>query len=264
MNKKRFASFLESALLINGIRALVVVFIAIGLELGVSKGVLDQIFFSSPTSIYEAFIGMVRSGKLQTHVWTTFYEVTLGFAAGAILGTICGLLLSRLRLVAQVIVPFFLMVYGLPSIVLAPLFILWFGIGVLSKVAICIYVIFFAVFISVYMGALYTDEELVDAVKVMGASPRQLFLKVILPATAPNIYAALKLGIGLALIGAIAGEFIAARAGLGFMIFYATGTLDTPTVYLGIIILALFSLVLQGGVNILGRALVRWKFHDEK
>jgi NitT/TauT family transport system permease protein len=134
----------------------------------------------------------------------------------------------------------------------------------MSKVAISVYVIFFAVFIAVYLGALLADQELVDAVKVMGASPRQVFFKVILPATAPNIYAALKLGIGLALIGAIAGEFIAARAGLGYMIFYATGTLDTPTVYLGIIILAVFSLFLQGAVNLLGRFLVRWKFRDEK
>ena len=187
-----------------------------------------------------------------------------GFATGAILGTFCGLLLSRLRLVARIVVPFFMMVYGLPSIVLAPLFILWFGIGVMSKVAISVYVIFFSVFIAVYMGALYTDQELIDAVRVMGASRRQLFFKVILPATAPQIYAALKLGIGLALIGAIAGEFIAARAGLGYMIFFATGTLDTPTVYLGIIILALFSVILQEGVNLLGRALVRWKFYDEK
>jgi NitT/TauT family transport system permease protein len=250
--------------LVNGGRALAIAAIAVGLELGVTRGALDQIFFSSPSSIYRAFAEMMRSGQLQVHVWTTFYEVILGFAAGSVLGTFCGLAMSRLRLVAQIVVPFFLALYGLPSIVLAPLFILWFGIGVMSKVAISVYVIFFAVFIAVYMAALYTDQELVDAVRVMGASPRQVFFKVIVPATAPNIYAALKLGIGLALIGAIAGEFIAAREGLGYMIFYATGTLDTPTVYLGIIVLALFSLLLQGGVNVLGRFLVRWKFRDEK
>lgn len=238
--------------------------VALALEIGVAKGFLDPVFFSGPSLIYKTFIAKVQSGALQKHVWTTFYEVVLGFTAGAVFGTFCGLVLSRLRLVARITVPFFMMIYGLPSIVLAPLFILWFGIGVMSKVAISVYIIFFSVFIAVYMGALHVEQEFIDAVKVMGASSRQLFFKVIFPATATNIYAALKLGIGLALIGAIAGEFIAARAGLGYMIFFATGILDTPTVYLGIIILALFAVSLQGAVNLLGRALVRWKFHDEK
>ena len=122
----------------------------------------------------------------------------------------------------------------------------------------------FSVFIAVYIGSLQVERELIDAVRAMGATPRQIFWKVVVPATASNIYAALKLGVGLALISAIAGEFIAARAGLGYMIFFATGVLDTPTLYLGIIVLALFSVALQGGVNVLGRALVRWRFHDEK
>ena len=264
MTGRRPRSLREHPLVVNSIRAAILALLGVGLEVGVRSGALDPVFFSSPSAIYKAFIVQLGAGTLLRHTWTTLYEVALGFSAGAVIGMFCGLVLSRLRFVAEITVPFFMMVYGLPSIVLAPLFILWFGIGVLSKIAISIYVIFFSVFIAVYIGALQVERELIDAVRAMGATPRQIFWKVVVPATASNIYAALKLGVGLALISAIAGEFIAARAGLGYMIFFATGVLDTPTLYLGIIVLALFSVALQGGVNVLGRALVRWRFHDEK
>jgi NitT/TauT family transport system permease protein len=256
--------FTQNVFIVNVVRAAILVIIAGLLEIGVSTGTLDPVFFSSPSQIWIAFATLVKNGQLQLNAWTTFYEVLLGFTVGSILGTACGLLLSRLPFTARVVVPFVIMIYGLPSIVLAPLFILWFGIGVLSKIAISVYVIFFSVFIAVYLAASSIDREMIDVVRSMGASRRQIFFKVVVPATAPNIYSALKVGIGLALIGAIAGEFIAAKAGLGYMIFYATGTLDTPAVFVGIIVLALFSIVLQGAVNLLGRGLVRWQFHDEK
>jgi NitT/TauT family transport system permease protein len=144
------------------------------------------------------------------------------------------------------------------------LFVLWLGIGIFSKVGISVYIVFFAMFIPVYSGSLRLERELVDALHVMGATRSQIFWKVVVPSSLPSVYTGLKIGSGLALIGAVIGEFVASRSGLGHMILYASGTLDTPTLYLGIIVLALFAVALSGAINALGPVLVRWRFADEK
>jgi NitT/TauT family transport system permease protein len=153
---------------------------------------------------------------------------------------------------------------GIPVIVIAPLFVLWLGIGIFSKIGISVYIVFFSMFIPVYTASLRLEREYVDALHVMGASRWQIFWKVIVPSALPSVYTGLKIGAGLALIGAVIGEFVASRAGLGHMILYASGTLDTASLYLGIIILALFAVALNLIINALGPILVRWRFADEK
>src|SRR5262249_10366656 len=153
---------------------------------------------------------------------------------------------------------------GIPVIVIAPLFILWLGLGLSSKIGISIYIVFFAMFIPVYAASIRLERELVDALHVMGATRWQIFCKVIVPSALPSVHTGLKIGSGLALIGAVIGEFVASRAGLGHMILYASGTLDTPALYLGIIILAIFAAALSALIDALGPVMVRWRFADEK
>jgi NitT/TauT family transport system permease protein len=153
---------------------------------------------------------------------------------------------------------------GIPVIVIAPLFILWLGLGLASKIGISVYIVFFAMFIPVYTASLRLERALVDSLWVMGANRWQIFWKVVVPSSLPSVYTGLKIGSGLALIGAVIGEFVASRSGLGHMILYASGTLDTPTLYLGIIILAVFAAALSFAVDALGFVLVRWRFADEK
>jgi len=169
-----------------------------------------------------------------------------------------------LHILSRVFEPFLMVLNGIPVIVIAPLFILWLGLGILSKIGISVYIVFFTMFIPVYTASLHLERSFIDALRVMGASRWQIFWKVVVPSAMPSVYTGLKIGSGLALIGAVIGEFVASRSGLGHMILYASGTLDTPTLYLGIIILAVFAAALSFAVDAMGPLLVHWRFADEK
>ena len=245
-------------------RLLVLAVILIGAEIGVRSGFLSQLFFSSPSLVADAFMTQLRGGTFTTDVGITVWETLLGLVSGSLAGVAVGLVLPQMRIVSRVIEPFLMVLNGIPVIVIAPLFILWLGLGLLSKIGISIYIVFFAMFIPVYTASLRLEHTLVDALHVMGASRWQIFWKVVVPSSLPSVYTGLKIGSGLALIGAVIGEFVASRSGLGHMILYASGTLDTPTLYLGIIALAAFAAILSFAVDAMGPLLVHWRFADEK
>lgn len=245
-------------------RLLVLAVVLLGAELGIRYGLLSPLFFSSPTQIAGAFQEQLHQGTLLSNTGITVFETLLGLAAGSLAGSAVGLLLPQMRILSRVFEPFLMVLNGIPVIVIAPLFILWLGLGLLSKIGISIYIVFFAMFIPVYTASLRLDHTLVDALRVLGASRWQIFRNVIVPSAMPSVFTGLKIGSGLALIGAVIGEFVASRAGLGHMILYASGTLDTPTLYLGIIALALFAAVLSFAVDAIGPFLVPWRFADEK
>jgi sulfonate transport system permease protein len=254
----------RSTMFVIGGRLVLLLAILLGAELGVRYQVLSPLFFSSPTEIFAVLKVQLAQGTLLNDIWITVFETLLGLIAGSLLGLALGLILPQLRLLSQVIEPFLMTLNGIPVIVIAPLFVLWLGIGIFSKIGISVYIVFFSMFIPVYTASLRLEREYVDALHVMGASRWQIFWKVIVPSALPSVYTGLKIGAGLALIGAVIGEFVASRAGLGHMILYASGTLDTASLYLGIIILALFAVALNLIINALGPILVRWRFADEK
>jgi NitT/TauT family transport system permease protein len=245
-------------------RLAVLAVILVGAEIGVRSGVLSDLFFSSPSLIFKALLTQWQNGSFLQDAGITVLETLLGLVSGSLLGMAVGLLLPQLRLVSHVFEPFLMVLNGIPVIVIAPLFILWLGLGILSKIGISIYIVFFAMFIPVYTASLRLDTTFVDALHVMGASRSQIFWKVIVPSSLPSVYTGLKIGSGLALIGAVIGEFVASRSGLGHMILYASGTLDTPTLYLGIITLAVFAAALSFAIDALGPVLVHYRFSDEK
>jgi len=250
-------------LVILGRLAVLAVILA-GAEIGVRTGFLSELFFSSPSEVFKALITQWSNGSFLQDVGITVLETLLGLVSGSLLGMAIGLLLPQLRLVSHVFEPFLMVLNGIPVIVIAPLFILWLGLGIPSKIGISVYIVFFAMFIPVYTASLRLDTTFVDALRVMGASRSQIFWKVIVPSSLPSVYTGLKIGSGLALIGAVIGEFVASRAGLGHMILYASGTLDTPTLYLGIITLAVFAAALSFAIDALGPVLVHYRFADEK
>jgi NitT/TauT family transport system permease protein len=250
-------------LVILGRLAVLAVILA-GAEIGIRSGFLSELFFSSPSEVFKALIAQWSNGSFLPDVGITVFETLLGLVSGSLLGMAIGLLLPQLRLVSHVFEPFLMVLNGIPVIVIAPLFILWLGLGIASKIGISVYIVFFAMFIPVYTASLRLDTTFVDALRVMGASRSQVFWKVIVPSSLPSVYTGLKIGSGLALIGAVIGEFVASRAGLGHMILYASGTLDTPTLYLGIITLAIFAAALSFAIDALGPVLVHYRFADEK
>ena len=250
--------------IVNIGRVIVLAVILIGTELGVRYGVMSQLFFSSPSQIFEALRTQLAQGTFLPNVGITVFETLLGLVAGSLAGMAVGLVLPRLKILSNIFEPFLMVLNGIPVIVIAPLFILWLGLGIVSKVGISVYIVFFAMFIPVYTASLRLETVFVDALHVMGASRSQIFWKVVVPSALPSVYTGLKIGSGLALIGAVIGEFVASRSGLGHMILYASGTLDTPTLYLGIITLAVFAAALSFAVDAMGPVLVRWRFADER
>ena len=239
----------------------VVVFVAVVAlwQLAVRFKWLDFYFFSSPGAIALRLWQLVVSGKLLVHLAVTFWEVVLGFLVGAVLGVACGMLMASGRIVPEILDPYIMALYGLPRAALAPLFVVWFGIGVASKVAVGASIVFFLCLFSTYSGMRLTDGVLLQAVKALGATKRQLLFKVRVPYAMPWIIAGLKSSVGMALIGTIVGEFVAASRGIGWYIAYAGGSYDTTGVMVGLVVLGVMSIVLNALLRRVEARLLKWK-----
>ncbi|HET6781466.1 MAG TPA: ABC transporter permease [bacterium] len=223
-----------------------------------SGRVLDQFFVSKPTHIIASLWAMVVKEQLFYHLQFTVIEALTGYLIGAVGGLAVGFVLARSDAVYRIIEPFVVAFYGIPRIALAPLFILWFGIGITSKIAVAAIMVFFIVFINTVAGIRSAPTQLLQIARVMGASEWDLVLKVTFPAATPFIIAALQITVPQAMIGAIVGEFISSNRGVGHLISRAAGWLDTPGLFAGILTLLIVVLVMNLGITSLGNYLMRW------
>jgi len=223
-----------------------------------SGRVLDQFFVSKPSHIAAALWDMWTKETLLYHLQFTVIEALTGYAIGAGAGLILGFLLARLEFVYRVVEPYVVAFYGIPRIALAPLFILWFGIGITSKIAVAAIMVFFIVLINTIAGIRSAPAQLVQVARVMGASEWDLVRKVIFPAATPFIIAALQITVPQAMIGAIVGEFISSNRGVGHLISRAAGFLDTPGLFAGIFALLVVVLLMNYAITRLGNHLMRW------
>jgi len=221
--------------------------------------VIDPFWFSSPLRIARHLIEWVREGTLFGHLLVTLRETFLGFLLGSVAGIAVGVALSRLEFVARVLDPFIVAANGIPRVALAPLFIIWFGIGELSKIVLASTLTFFLTFYGTFSGLRAVEPAYQEIARVMGASERQIFFKVSLPAAAPWIVSALKVGVPFSLIGAIIGEFMAASRGLGYMIQFSTNQFDTTAAVSGILVLMVCVMLFNGVLNRLERYVLRWR-----
>lgn len=220
---------------------------------------VDPFFTSRPSAIVASVVDGVASGDLPRHAAITALEMLLGWAVGGALGIASGFLLARYEFANQVLDPIMYALNGLPRVALAPLFILWFGIGFASKVAIGASIVYFICVFATYGGIRAIDRALVDAVRVLGASEIQVSRKVVLPSCLPWIFSGLKVSVGMALIGAIVGEFIGARGGVGYYIAYSASLFDTAGVFAGIFVLMLMAAALNELIKMAERRLLRWR-----
>lgn len=223
-----------------------------------SGRILDQFFVSKPTDIAAALWAMLMKEALLYHLRFTAIEALAGYAIGAGTGLVLGFALARLDLVYRIVEPFVIAAYGIPRIALAPLFILWFGIGISSKIAVAAILVFFIVFINTIAGIRSAPLQLLQVARVMGASEWDLVRKIVFPAATPFIIAALQITVPQAMIGAIVGEFISSNRGVGFLIDRAAGFLDTPGLFAGIFALLVVVLAMNQAVTSLGNHLMRW------
>ncbi|MGQ0551222.1 MAG: ABC transporter permease [Armatimonadota bacterium] len=228
-----------------------------------SGRVIDAFWVSSPSRVFGYLWRIAADGSLFDHLWITLFETFSGFFIGAALGIAGGFLLARTEVVAEVLDPYIVAFNGIPRIALAPLFIIWFGIGPTSKVILVVIVVSFLTFFNTYAGVKGADLELKNMVRIMGANERQVLFKVTLPAAIPWITTGLKLSVPYALVGAVVGEFIAASKGLGYLINYNTGLFSTTGALGGILVLAVIVALCTEAISRTEAYLLRWRPREE-
>ena len=228
-------------------------------QAGAALKLLDPFFFSRPTDIVRRIGAWFVDGTLVRHLFVTIEEAVLGLGLGAALGVGLGFVLARSPKVARVCDPFIKMLNAIPRVVLAPLFLLWFGLGIWSKVALSVTLVFFVMFFSAYEGVRSANPVIVDNVRMLGANERQLVRHVLVPTALTWIFASLQTSLGFAMVGAVVGEYLGATHGLGYVISQAEGTFDTTGVFAGMTVLGVVVVVLGIGVSRLERWLLRWR-----
>jgi sulfonate transport system permease protein len=226
---------------------------------GAATGRLDPFFFSRPSQVILRVWDWVATGSLWLHVSTTFTEALLSFAIGGFLGILLGFSLAGVPLLATIVEPYIRIANALPRVVLAPVFLLWFGLGIWSKVALGVTVVFFIVFFNTYRAVREVDLVLLDNVRMLGASRAQLLRHVVVPSALTWIFSSLHISIGMAIIAVVVGEYLGASRGIGYLIAQSEGVFDTTGVFAGMAVLAAGVLVVGAAVSRLERWLLRWK-----
>ncbi|MGW0555776.1 ABC transporter permease [Streptomyces sp. NPDC002926] len=250
-------------LLVYGTRVLLLLAV-IGLwEWLARSAVIDPFNFSMPSKIWDQIttwaLHGTPQGSLWEQIWYTLYEALFGWIIGVIGGVVLGIALGRVRFLADVLGPYIKVLNALPRIVLAPIFLIWFGLGPASKVASAVVLVFFPVFFNAFQGAREVDRNLVDNSRILGASNRQVTLQVVIPSATSWIFTSLHVSFGFALIGAIVGEYIGATKGIGLLVSASQGTFNAAGVYAAMVILAVVALLAEGLLTFLEKRLFRWK-----
>jgi NitT/TauT family transport system permease protein len=248
---------------VMALRLAIFVVLVGGWELCARAGVVDPFFFGEPSKIVSQLQTWAQHGTEAGSLWeqilVTLEEAVLGFVIGSILGVVCGIALGRVQLLADIFSPYIKVMNSIPRIVLGSIFILWLGLGLSSKVALAVVLVFFAVFFNAFQGAREVDRNLVANARILGASRRQVTRHVVLPSAMTWIIASLHVSFGFALIGAIVGEFLGAQKGLGLMISQAQGTFNADGVFAAMVIIAIVALVAEGLITMLERRLLAWR-----
>jgi NitT/TauT family transport system permease protein len=224
-----------------------------------SGPVIDPTLVSSPTAVGHQLVVWSGDGTLWRNTWITVKEVVLGYAFGAITGAAAGFLIASTRLLARVLDPFIMGLYSIPKVALAPLFIVWFGIGVQMKVVLAAATVFFLVFINTAHGVREIDPALLDSVRLMGGRRRDLLFKVMLPGSMSGLMTGLRVSVPYALIGAVIGELVASNQGLGFLINDSASQFNIAGVFAALLVLSVIAAIFNQGLTLLARPASRWK-----
>jgi len=225
----------------------------------VSREFGTDFWTSRPSEVVLALASWAQSGNLAEDLRMTLTEAGLGFVLGSVTGGIVGFVLGWVRGLGTLFEPFVLSLYTLPKIALAPLFVLWFGIGAINKIMFSAMLVFFMVFFTTFQGTRQVDRDLVANARLLGASRWAIWTKIAIPFSAVWVFTGVRIGLPYALIGAIVGEFVAAEGGVGFRIKEATSFFDTAAVFAGLAVLMVISLVLLGALRLVERRVLRWQ-----
>lgn len=223
-----------------------------------------RFFFSTPIDVITRVYTMFADGSVYRHLWITLTETVLAFVIGATLGIIIGFWFARKPLVAAVFDPYVKMMNALPRVVLAPIFALWFGLGIWSKVWLGVTLVFFIVFFNVYQGVREVPQVVLANARMLGMNERQLLRHVYWPAALAWVFSSLHTSVGFAVVGAVVGEYLGSAAGLGYLIHQAEGVFDVTGVFAGMVILMMFVMLIDAIVTIVEKPLLVWKPGETK
>ena len=203
--------------------------------------------------------GLPGNADIYIHLGTTLLETVLAFGIGTVLGLACGLWLALVPMASAIMDPYIKAANSMPRVILAPIFAMWFGLGIWSKVALAVTLVFFIVFFNVYQGVKEVSPVVLANARMLGANQRQLLRTVYLPSATSWVFSSLHTSVGLAFVGAVVGEYLGSARGVGYLILQAEGTFDVNTVFAGIVVLTACALVLDGIVGRLERKLMKWQ-----
>lgn len=226
---------------------------------GVQAGIISEFLVGSPAGIFEKLWHAIQDGSLMVDTGVTLGEAITGFLIGSLVGSVIGLSLWYSAVFARIVEPFIVAINSVPKIAFAPIVILWFGTGMVSKVMLAISLTSIVALIAAYEAAKNADHDLQSLLLALGASKHQIFFKVVVPSTLPAIISTFRINIGFGLVGAVVGEFISSSRGLGHMIFNASSLYDLNTVWVGLFALMFVGFVLYYVVDRVERYLLPWR-----
>jgi ABC-type nitrate/sulfonate/bicarbonate transport system permease component len=221
--------------------------------------VTSPILFAPFSKVLLAGWALVQSGDLTEHLWTSTIEFGVGFGLAAAVGISLGFLMATNRAAQDILDPWVSFFYSSPLVALIPFFILVFGVGIASKIAIIFIVSIFPIMLNAYVGMRSADEHLLEVGAAFNCTRTQIFMKILVPAALPSIVVGLRLGIGRALTGVVVGELFGSTAGLGYLIMNAGQRFDIPTVLFGVLMFSAFGVGMVGGLKWLERVIAPWR-----
>jgi NitT/TauT family transport system permease protein len=224
---------------------------------------ISPLILPAPSAIAARLYVLVGSGTIWPHLWATVVEIVSGFAFGVIAGLVIGAMVSLIPVVERLVYPYLVALQTLPKVAIAPLFIIWFGYGLTSKIVITALVCFFPILVSVVAGFHSTDRDQLDMMKAFGATKWQTLVRLRIPSALVLIFAGLEIAAVLAVIGAIVGEFVGAQVGLGYLIVALNFSLDVPGVFAVLIVLSAIGLLMHGAMRYAARRYIFWIRRNE-
>ena len=216
-------------------------------------------FFGEPVKMFRVIWEWFAGGAIYEHLWVTLQETALAFVIGSVLGLAMGLWLGLSPSASAMLDPYITAMNAMPRVVLAPIFMVWFGLGIWSKVALGVTLVFFIVFFNVYQGVKEVSPVVLNNTVMLGANRRQLLRYVYLPSATSWVFSSLHVSVGMAFVGAVVGEYLGSAKGVGYLIQQAEGAFDINTVFAGILVLTAFALVLDFIVGVAEKRLLVWR-----
>lgn len=225
----------------------------------VKLGVLPKFFFGEPVKVFANMFNWFATGEIWPHLGITLLETLLAFFVGLALGVVVGLWLGLSNTAALLLDPYIKALNAMPRVILGPIFVVWFGLGIWSKVMLGVTLVFCIVFFNVFQGVREVSPNILASARMLGASSRQLLRTVYLASATSWVFSSLHTSVGMAFVGAVVGEYLGSARGVGYLILQAEAVFDVSAVFAGIIVLTIFALLLDWCVTLIEKRLLIWR-----